>query len=101
MVKFIIVNFCKDKLTIESYSHTNREDALYVPFRDNGMVFVDGEWRPSCWRCRKTSPVMVKLKDIDDECRDEYFCTKCITEFMKYLGSLAMGIGSKAKELEI
>ena len=99
MVKFIVVNFSEDKLTIESCSYANREDALNVPFRDNGMGFVDGEWRPSCWRCRETSPVMVKLKDIDDDCRDEYFCTKCITEFLKYLRSLAMGMRSKANNI--
>jgi len=73
---------------------------LNVPFRDNGMDFVDGEWKPLCWRCRKTSPVMVKLKDIDNDCRDEYFCTKCIAEFMKYLCSLAMDMGGKACALE-
>ena len=88
MVKFVVVNFCEDKLIVESCSYTNREDSD-VPFSgeyqhhlcsDAGVSFVDGEWRPLCWRCRETSPVMVKLKDIDDDCMDEYFCTKCITE---------------------
>ena len=47
-------------------------------FWGGGLQIKNGEWQPRCWICGESDSIMIRLKNIDDDCMDEYLCPTCI-----------------------
>ena len=51
-------------------------------YEGNGLVTLNEVKYPMCFSCGKATEPIIRLKDIDDGCINDYLCVDCIKKIL-------------------